>query len=130
MKEAIQIIERTRKANLPFAFLSDVDFVTLAKLRKSYDIKQGWNNPYLTGCSSFSFGYLIKLLPPMIKFEFRGYTIESETDPWPVKCNLLYRYYMDEKIYHTSTIEEAIEEIIDRTELDEIKQNSDTQTDR
>ena len=40
--------------------------------------------------------------------EYKGYKIQSERDPWALKYNMNFRYFIDEeKIRHGKTIEEC-----------------------
>lgn len=50
----------------------------------------------------------------MDAINYRGWTIEKETDPWPLKYGWNYRSYHDEHVHGASTIEEAKEEIDER----------------
>jgi hypothetical protein len=43
--------------------------------------------------------------------QYKGYTIEGETDPWAIKFGYLFRFYRDERIHPAKSIEEAKEEI-------------------
>lgn len=49
------------------------------------------------------------------RIEFHGYIIEKETDPWPLKFGLNYRWFKedDEHVHFSKTIAEAKEEIMD-----------------
>ena len=61
MEKITAKITTAKAAGFPFAFISDVDWVDLAILRRYYEVTQGWNNVYLTGSNVLEFGYLIKL---------------------------------------------------------------------
>lgn len=51
------------------------------------------------------------------QINYRGWIIEKETDLWPLKYNMNYKFYLpdDEHIHHAETIEDAKSEIFDRT---------------
>lgn len=49
---------------------------------------------------------------------YRGYSIEPETDPWCLKYEGPIRYFRDERIFGASSIEEA-KELIDEREAEE-----------
>lgn len=57
--------------------------------------------------------------------EYRGWTIEKETDPWPLKYGWEYRYFIDEHLHGAKTIEEAKEEIDERIAELETKYNNE-----
>lgn len=51
-----------------------------------------------------------------MKTEYKGYIIESESEPWALKYHKNYRFYRsEEKIRHAETIEEAKDEIDELT---------------
>lgn len=46
--------------------------------------------------------------------EYKGYFIQTETDPWALHYNMRVRFFSDENIHHASSFEEAREEIDER----------------
>lgn len=61
MEKITSKITTAKASGFPFAFIIEADWADVATLRKTYEVKQGWNNPYLTGSNVLEFGYLIKL---------------------------------------------------------------------
>lgn len=50
------------------------------------------------------------------QINYRGWIIEKETDLWPLKYGMNYKFHQgDEHVYHAETIEDAKIEIFDRT---------------
>lgn len=52
---------------------------------------------------------------------YRGYTIEAESDTWALKYGFKYRYHQDENIHGVHSIEEAKSEIDERIAEQESK---------
>jgi hypothetical protein len=51
-----------------------------------------------------------------MKIEYKGYIIETETDPWALKYCGKFKYYSDEKIRSADSVEEA-KQLIDEKDL-------------
>lgn len=55
--------------------------------------------------------------------EYKGYKIEPETEPWAIKYNRFFRYFVDgERIRNGKTVEEC-KELIDE-EIEEMKEQA------
>jgi hypothetical protein len=52
----------------------------------------------------------------MTPIQYKGYTIEEETDPWALNHGMKFRYYCDEVIRGASSIVEAKWDIDQLTE--------------
>jgi hypothetical protein len=46
--------------------------------------------------------------------QYKGYFIQTETNPWALKYGMRVRFFIDENIQHASSFEEAREEIDER----------------
>lgn len=46
---------------------------------------------------------------------YKGYVIHRTYDPWGIKLGHNFDYFKDEHVYGTSTLEEALQEIDERT---------------
>jgi hypothetical protein len=58
-----------------------------------------------------------------MKIQYKGYTIEQETEPWAVKYNRNFKFYptdegVDGNFQHAETLEEAKDEISERVFLE------------
>lgn len=56
----------------------------------------------------------------MVEIEYKGWTIRETYDPWAIKYGQIFEYFNDEKLLHAATIEEAKEDIDDRTYHEEL----------
>lgn len=59
-----------------------------------------------------------------MKIQYKGYTIEQETEPWAVKYNRNFKFYptdegVDGNFQHAETLDEAKDEISERVFLSE-----------
>jgi hypothetical protein len=52
----------------------------------------------------------------MVETEYKGYTIRETDEPWALKYGYKYEYFNDERVLHAKTLEEAKEEIDERTD--------------
>lgn len=104
------------------------------RYKKQYDNDTGpnddyfeefWNvydnvtNDVVCRCRKEDSADFIALILNTSKAEYRGFFIESESEPWALKYNKNYRFYKsEEKIRHAETIEEAKDEIDELTNIE------------